>query len=181
MTDKTKIHRLLIIGGLLLMCSVQLYSQRSKQVSFTLGEYSIKDSNFYNELCTILFSDTIFGRMAPWRFLAMRYDTNFIHTDYEKGGTFSANFNIFDLMDGGDILHTTKSGKGVIGYFCIKGMPCFILNSTQQGFVLQYLIQTDKKRRFTFRDLRSEGGYTSVYMNILPNKKIEVVRVFSCD
>ena len=86
--------------------------------------------------------------------------------------------NIFDLIDEADILGATDAGKKAIGYFYIKDMVCFILEPTQTDFISQYLILTCKKRRFKIHDsFPSVGGFTSVYMNILSNGKIEVVRI----
>jgi hypothetical protein len=180
MYDKMKIHGLLKLIILLALCPIQLYSQKE---TFTIEEYGIKDSNFQNELYSVLFSDTIFGsKKSSQYFFAMRYDTNFVHVDYRTGKNFSAHFNIFELMDGSDVLKVTNIGKKVIGYFYIKDIPCFILNSTQHDFVLQYLIPLNKKRVFTFwNHPPNVGGFIDVYMNILPNQKIEIVRILRCE
>jgi len=180
MYNKIKIHKWLKVVFFSTLLPMQLYAQQMEQATFTLEEYSIKDSNFYNDLCSVLFSNTIFNIRSNY-FFAMRYDTNAVHIGDETRDTFSANFLVFNLMDGSTILHVTKNGKAVIGYFYIKNMPCFILNSTQHDFILQYLIPTDKKKQFTFQNRYSEGGFTSVYMNVQPNGKIEVVRVFKCE
>lgn len=192
MYDKIKIHRLLMVL-LLTLFSMQIHSQKNKQITFTLQEYKIKDINFYNELSTVLFLDTVFGTKAylEWHtkilhnrfYFVMHYDTNAVHVDYETEGIFSANFNICKLIGKGDILSMIKNGKGIIGYFYImnKNMICFISDSTHSDFVQQYLISTNKKRKFTFSessDFLYIGGFTDVYMNILPNNKIEIIRVF---
>jgi len=175
---------------LLSLFSIKIYSQKINQTTFTLKEYKIKDSIFYSELCTVLFSDTAFGTDTYWYtkkslsrfFLAMKYDTNTVSVDEEIRETFSANFLVFNLIDGNSILWATKNGKGVIGYFYIKkDVICFILDKTNSDFIQQYLIHTNKKRRFAFSDTHSFGGSTGVLMNILPNSKIEIIRVFKCD
>jgi hypothetical protein len=173
MEDRSKAF---ILGVLIIiLLPMQTYSQ----TTFTLKEYAIKDSSFYNELCSVLFSDTAFGdRASPKYVFAMHYDTTTIHIDYLTEETFSADFNIFDLIDEADILGATDAGKKAIGYFYIKDMVCFILEPTQTDFISQYLILTCKKRRFKIHDsFPSVGGFTSVYMNILSNGKIEVVRI----
>jgi len=180
MLGKIKISKLLKVVVFLVLLPLQLYAQQKERTTFILEEYSIKDSNFYNDLCSVLFSDTIFDTRGNY-FFAMEYNTNAVHIDDETEETFSANFTVFDLMDGNTILHVTKNGKGVIGYFYINNRPCFILNSTQNDFIFQYLMPADKKRRFTFRERAVEGGFTDVYMNILPNGEIEIVRVLKCE
>ena len=184
-----KIRLLMVL--LLTLFAMQIYSQQIKQTTFTLEEYKIKDTVFYNELCTVLFSDTVFGTKTylEWHtkklhnrfyFAMSGYDTNFVHIDDETDETFSANFNIFQLMDGHAILGATKEGKGVIGYFYIlnKNMICFILDLTHSDFVHQYFTPTKRRRQFTIQDWFVFGGFTDVYMNILPNNKIEIVRIF---
>jgi len=171
---------------------IQLYSQQMEieQVTFTLEEYSIKDSNFYNDLCSVLFSSSLFDPNPTGNYSsAMCYDTNAAYIDYEvrekkigkkkKREIFSANFRIFSLMNGAEVLHVTKNGKRIIGYFCIENMTCFILDSTQQDFILQYLMPIDKRRQFTVWNIGGESGYIDVYMNIQPDWKIEVVKIYT--
>jgi len=158
----------------------QIYSQQNKQESFTAVEYSINDSSFYNELCAILFSDTIFTAKEPSKyFFAMHYDTSSTYTDFiQKEQKFSANLNIFEIMTG-SLFRVTNAGKDVIGFFYINFIPCFILNSTQPDFITEYLTPTDTKREFKLWDFFPIiGGFTDVYLNILSNKKIEIVKVF---
>jgi hypothetical protein len=147
--------------------------------TFTLKEYAIKDSSFYNELCSILFSDTVFGsQVLSIHAFSMCYDTTIKQFDYLTGENFSASFSVFGLIDEANILSATDEGKKAIGYFYIKDMVCFILKPTQTDFISQYLILTNKKRLFKFYDsLPVVGGSSDVYMNILSNGKIDVVRI----
>lgn len=156
-----------------------LSMQSFAQTTFTLKEYAIKDSSFYNELCSVLFSDTVFGsQILSIHAFAMCYDTTIKQFDYLTGENFSASFNVSGLIDEAGILSATDAGKKAIGYFNIKDKVCFILKPTQTDFISQYLILSNKKRLFKFYDsLPVVGSSPDVYMNILSNGKIEVLRI----
>jgi hypothetical protein len=158
---------------------IQVYSQ----TRFTLQEYAIKDSSFYNDLCSILFSDTVFSsKLNSYRYLGMIYDTTNNHYDYLTDKTFYAPLNIFELMDGSAILRATNKGKEAIGYYDIENRICFILKSTQIDFINQYFILTGKKKQFKFYDsFPCVGGFTDVYMDIFPSEKIKVIKVLKSE
>jgi hypothetical protein len=177
-----------IIIGLIFIFSVTIsQAQNNKYIppdwtpkkhSFALQEYAIKDSAFYNDLCSILFSDTVFAKLNSYRYLAMSYDTINNRYDYLMKETFYAPLNIFELMDGS----VTKTGKEAIGYYYIENKICFILKSTQIDFINQYFISTDKKKQFEIDDsFPNVGGFTDVYMDILPSGKIKVIKVLKSE
>ncbi|GHU86553.1 hypothetical protein FACS1894153_3850 [Bacteroidia bacterium] len=164
---------------IIILLPMQVYSQ----TKFTLQEYAIKDSSFYNDLCSVLFSDTVFStKLNSYRYLGVSYDTINNRYDYLTGETFYAPLNIFELMDGSDIIRTTKAGKATTGYCYIENKICFILKSTQIDFINQYFILTDKKKQFKFYDsFPCVGGFTDVYMDILPSGKIKVIKVLKSE
>ena len=154
---------------------IQVYSQ----TRFTLQEYAIKDSSFYNDLCSVLFSDTVFSsKLNSYRYLGMIYDTTNNHYDYLTNETFYAPLNIFELMDGSAIIHITKKGKEAIGYYRIENRIFFILKSTKIDFINQYFIPTGQKKQFKFYDsFPCVGGFTDVYMDILTRDEIKVIKI----
>jgi hypothetical protein len=146
-----------------------------KKHSFVLQEYAIKDSSFYNDLCSVIFSDTVFSsKLNSYRYLGMSYDTINNRYDYLTEETFYAPLNIFELIDGS----VTKIGKEAVGYYYIENKICFILKSTQIDFINQYFIPTGKKKQFKIYDsFPNVGGFTDVYMDILLSGKIKVIKV----
>jgi len=171
MEDRSRLFILKVL--IITLLPMQVHSQ----TTFTLKEYAIKDSSFYHELSSLLFSDTVFGSKSKYTFI-MRYNTTTVHTDYLTDQQFSANFNIANLMDGQSILGATGIGSKVTGFFYIREMTCFISKSTQTDFVDKYLAPTNNERQFKIYDsFPSVGGFTDVYMNILSSGKIEIVRI----
>lgn len=158
----------------ILLLSVRCFSQ----TTFTLKEYTLNPS-FYQDLCSVVFSDTVYGAdISSVLAFAMYSDTLIKHYDYFTGEYFSASFCISDLIDELSILSATDAGRKAIGYFYLKDKICFIIALNRINSMSEYLSITDKKKEFVISDPSpSIGGVADVYMNILPKGRIDVVRI----
>lgn len=158
----------------ILLLSMQCFSQ----TTFTLKEYTLNPI-FYKNLCSVVFSDTIYGTdISSVLAFAIYSDTLIKQYDYMTGEYFSASCCISGLIDELSILSATNAGKKVIGYFYLKDKICFIIALNRINSISKYLSITDKKKEFGISDsIPSIGGAADVYINILPTGCIDVVRI----
>lgn len=158
-----------------LLLSMQCFSQ----TTFTLKEYTLNPT-FYKNLCSVIFSDSIYGTddISSVLAFAIYSDTLIKQYDYMTGEYFSASFCISGLIDEPSILSATDAGKKAIGYFYLKDKICFIIALNRINSISKYLSITDKKKEFGISDsIPSIGGAADVYINILPTGCIDVVRI----
>jgi hypothetical protein len=130
--------------------------------SYYLKEYAIKDTTFYNQLCSIVFSDTTCSIDYNYFMLFGGYESRYF--DYVLMDYFNSNFNISVVL--------ADNYSQSLGFFYLNEKICFIKKMPTE-LILHFLTSTKNTRKFHYwKD--DNPDYLAPYLEFEPEWNMEL-------